>query len=36
VLAKAMQNAPNFWITKEEYNEMGKTCVKKIGDSLSV
>ena len=31
VLADIMKDKPDFWISKQEYDEKGKDCLKKLG-----
>ncbi len=31
VLADIMKDKPDFWISKQEYEEKGKDCLKKLG-----
>lgn len=33
VLADIMKDKPEFWITKQEYDEQGLRCISKIGKS---
>lgn len=35
-LANVMQNAPQFWITKKDWDEMGVKALSKVNESLKM